>query len=53
MAESYAAGGDYKKAPVILQKYYYELFNRFSAFRSDGKGVLEMSEIFKRKSIGV
>jgi hypothetical protein len=53
MAEAYAANDDNKKAASVLKKYYYELFNRFSAFRSEVRGVLEMSEILKRKSIGV
>jgi hypothetical protein len=53
MAEAYAANDDNKKAVSMLKKYYYELFNRFSAFRSEVRVVLETSEILKKKSIGV
>lgn len=53
MAEAYAAIDDNQKAVSMLKKYYHQLFNRFSAFRSEVREVLDMSEILKRKSIGV
>ena len=53
MAEAYAANNDNQKAASMLKKYYYELFNRFSAFRSEVREVLGMSEILRKKSIGV
>ena len=48
-----AANDDNQNAVSMLKKYYYELFNRFSAFRSELREVLDRSEILKRKSIGV
>lgn len=53
IAEAYAANNDNQKAASMLKKYYYELFNRFSAFRSEVREVLGMSEILRKKSIGV
>ncbi len=51
--ELLAAIDDHKNAASMLKKYYYEIFNRFSAFRSEVIEVLYMSEILKKKAIGV
>ena len=50
MAEAYAANNDNQKAASMLKKYYYELFNRYSAFRSEVRELLDMSEILRKKS---
>lgn len=47
LAETYMAMGERSKAEKILRKYYYEKYNRFSAFRSEVKAVTRDSDLLR------
>jgi len=47
LAEAYMAMGQKSKAAKILHKYYSEKYNRFSAFRSEVKAVVNASDLLR------
>jgi hypothetical protein len=47
LAEAYMAMGQKRKAAKILHKYYSEKYNRFSAFRSEVKAVVNASDLLR------
>jgi hypothetical protein len=47
LAEAYWAMGQKNKAEKILQKYYTEKYNRFSAFRREVKAVVTASDLLR------
>jgi predicted ATP-grasp superfamily ATP-dependent carboligase len=50
LAEAYMAMGQKRKAAKILHKYYSEKYNRFSAFRSEVKAVVNASDLLRNSS---
>jgi tetratricopeptide (TPR) repeat protein len=47
LAEAYMAMGQKRKAAKILHEYYSEKYNRFSAFRSEVKAVVNASDLLR------
>ena len=47
LAEAYLAMGQKSKAVKILQTYYNEKYNRFSAFRKDVNAVVKDSDLLR------
>ena len=47
LAEAYMAMGQKSKADKILRTYYSEKYNRFSAFRSEVKAVVNASDLLR------
>jgi hypothetical protein len=50
LAETHMAMGERKKAERILRRYYYEKYNRFSAFRSEVRAVIRGSDLLRESA---
>ena len=51
LAETYMAMGETNKAKRLLRRYYYEKYNRFSAFRSEVRAVIRNSDLLSEPDL--